>query len=96
MNSSAASAVSSIEDVVLKPGQHVMAIMDHTGDSKHLWSKDNPDEVEGARALFNKMVKEKKYTAFHVKGKNGEPGEQMHEFDPNAERVIFTKPLAGG
>lgn len=76
-------------------GKHWMAITDHTGDTKVLWSKDNEDEVENARRTFNDM-KKKGYTAFHVTGKKGEPGEQMREFDPDAERIIFTKPQAGG
>jgi hypothetical protein len=76
-------------------GKHWMACMDHTGDTKVMWSKDNEDEVETARQAFKNM-KKKGYTAFRVTGKNGEPGEQMNEFDPDAERIIFTKPQAGG
>jgi len=76
-------------------GKHWMAVTDETGDTKIMWSKDNEDEIEVARATFKKM-KDKGYTAFRVTGKNGEPGEQMREFDPDAERIIFTKPQAGG
>ncbi len=76
-------------------GKHWMAITNETGDTKVLWSKDNEDEVENARRTFKDMRK-KGYTAFRVTGKNGEPGEQMNEFDPDAERIIFTKPQAGG
>jgi hypothetical protein len=76
-------------------GKHWMAITDHTGDTKIMWSKDNEDEIENARRSFDNM-KKKGYTAFRVTGKNGEPGEQMREFDPDAERIIFTKPQAGG
>jgi hypothetical protein len=76
-------------------GQHWMAVMDETGDTKIMWSKDNDDEIEVARNAFDKM-KKKGYTAFRVVGKAGEPGEQMKDFDPTAERIIFTKPQAGG
>jgi hypothetical protein len=76
-------------------GKHWMAVTDETGDTKIMWSKDNEDEVDNARQSFNRMKKQG-YTAFRVVGKAGEPGEQMKEFDPDAERIIFTKPQAGG
>lgn len=76
-------------------GKHYFAFTCALGDKKTLWSKDNPDEVEAARREFQFLVKEKKYAAFSVK-KNGEPGDQIDEFDPNMERIIFTKALAGG
>lgn len=76
-------------------GKHWMAIMDETGDTKIMWSRDNQDEVDVARRTFNDM-KKKGYTAFRVTGKDGVAGEQMRDFDPEAERIIFTKPQAGG
>lgn len=76
-------------------GKHWMAITDETGDTKVMWSRDNEDEVENARRTFKDM-KKKGYTAFRVEGKKGEAGAQMDEFDPDAERIIFTKPQAGG
>jgi hypothetical protein len=76
-------------------GKHYMAITDETGDTKIMWSKDNEDEVENARRSFKDFLK-KGYKAFSVVGKKGETGEQMDEFDPDAERIIFTKPQRGG
>jgi hypothetical protein len=75
--------------------RHEMCVMDRTGDTKTMWSKSNPDEVEIARDTFRKF-KDKGYAAFSVKGKDGERGEQMHEFDPDAERIIFVPALQGG
>ncbi len=76
-------------------GKHYLAIQDHTGDTKIMWSKDNDDEVEVARNTFRDM-KKKGYQAFKVVGKKGDPGEQMNEFDPDAERIIFVKQAAPG
>lgn len=76
-------------------GAYYMATLDHTGDSKYMWSKDNDDEIEAAREHFNSM-KKKGFAAFHVTGKDGAKGTQMHEFDPNAERIIFVKAMQGG
>jgi hypothetical protein len=72
-----------------------MAVMDHTGDTKVIWSRDNADEVEMARKQFAEF-KKKKFVAFSVVGKSGEKGVQIDEFDPNAERIIFVPPMVGG
>jgi hypothetical protein len=78
------------------PGDHgAMSVMGREGDTKHIWNKNDPVEVEAARKQFDHF-RSKKYLAFHVKGKDGDKGEQMTEFDPNAERIIFTPPMQGG
>ena len=77
-------------------GYNLFETMGKNGDTKSIWDKNNPDEVEAARQQFNYLVKQKKYVAFHVEGDKGEKGSQMKEFDPKAERVIFVPPMAGG
>lgn len=72
-----------------------IATMDGTGDTKRIWDKNNPDEVEDARASFDRL-RAKGYLAFHVTGKDGERGEQMTKFDPNAERMILVPAFKGG
>lgn len=84
-----------IEEMELQPGQSVMAVMDKTGDTKTIWDRNNEVEVEAARAQF-KIFRDKGYTAFKVVGKEGTKGEKMHDFDPNAERIIFAPPLVAG
>lgn len=79
----------------LEPGKHLLAIMDHTGDTKIIWDKNQPDEVDNARETFNRL-KKKGYLAFKVEGKDGTKGEVVREFDPNAERMILSPPVVGG
>lgn len=74
---------------------HWFAVMGTTGDTKTIWDKNEPAEVEIARQAFESL-KAKGYTAFRVTGKDGEKGEKMTEFDPDAERVILVAPLMGG
>lgn len=76
-------------------GKHAAAVMGQAGDTKHIWDKNKPDEVEAMRAMYDTLTK-KGYRAFQVTGKDGEKGEQMTAFDPNAERVIFVPQLVGG
>lgn len=84
-----------VEDVKLEPNQSVIAWMDHTGDTKLIWSRDNSDEVENARRTF-KDLKKKGFVAYKVTGKDGSRGEVIDEFDPHAERVILAPPMVGG
>lgn len=77
------------------PGHGAMAVMGKEGDTKYIWDKTKPDEVEVARSTFNSFVKDKKYLAFKVNDK-GDKGEQVKEFDPNHERYIFAPQMVGG
>ena len=72
-----------------------IAVMSGRGDSKFMWDPDNADEVAEAKALYERMTK-KRFTAFAVKGRDGEKGEKMASFDPDAGRVIFVPQIAGG
>lgn len=72
-----------------------MAVMGRDGDTKLIWSRDNADEVDNARRTFRDL-KAKGYACFRTRGKNGDRGEQVTEFDPNAERYIFIPAMAGG
>jgi len=64
------------------------------GDTKIVWDSDKPDEVGAARDTFNKL-KKKGYLAFSVRDK-GHKGDQINEFDPDAEKLIMAPPMAGG
>lgn len=87
--------IEQIENEKLEPGQSIMAVMDRTGDTKIIWSRDNADEVANARRTFDDLTK-KGYTAFRVEGKDGRQGEKMTTFDPEAERIIFAPRMQGG
>ena len=79
----------------LQEGQSMLAIMDMTGDSRHMWDKTKPGEGSAARAMFDKM-KGQGYLAYKAVGDKGDKGEQIHTFDPEAERIIMSPPMAGG
>ena len=69
-------------------------VMDRTGDTKVMWSADNPDEVEAAQATFDKL-KKKGYLAYSVKD-DGSKGEVIRKFDKTAGRIIMAPQLVGG
>jgi len=74
--------------------QSEMAIMDATGDTKVIWNSENADEVGVARRTFNDL-KKKGYVGYSVK-KDGDKNEIIHDFDPNAEKLIMAPAMTGG
>lgn len=81
-------------DPDVEDGKHVICVLDHTGDSRIIWDPDNDDEVEAARQQFNTLVK-KRFQAWSVNRK-GDRDKNLTEFDPEAEKIIFTPPFVGG
>jgi len=81
------------ETVVEKPA-HVMSTLGPEGDVKKIWDPTKPDEVEDAKRSFNDLRK-KGYLAFSVNAE-GDKGEQLNEFDPNAKSMIMVPQMQGG
>jgi hypothetical protein len=85
-----------IEEIDVPPGHGIM----HTatsadGDQRLMWDRDNADEVDAARAMFDTLTA-KGYSAFEAEGKQGNQGKRLRKFDPKAERIIMVKQLVGG
>lgn len=79
----------------LAPEQGMMCVMNQEGDTKIIWDRRKTEEVENARRTFKHFI-DKKYAAYSVRGKDGEKGDVIREFDPEAERIIFAPPMIGG
>jgi len=77
------------------PGHGILHTMDRDGDQRVMWDRGNADEVAAARRTFRDLTG-KGYLAYKAVGKKGEQGEQIRQFDPDAERIILAKPLQGG
>jgi metallophosphoesterase superfamily enzyme len=75
-------------------GVGVLVVLDQTGDTKHIWDRNNTVEVEEARSLFDRM-KAKGMVAWSVTRK-GDKDQRITEFDPQAEKIIFAPALQGG
>jgi hypothetical protein len=71
-----------------------MSVLDQTGDTKTIWDKNNPVEVESARKTFNDL-KAKGYIAYTVKD-DGKKGEILVNFNSELERIILSPPVCGG
>lgn len=76
--------------------QRLFQVVDRVaGDVRVMWDRTKKIEVDAMRKLFADL-KAKGYAAFTVKDKDGNKGEVIREFDPNAERMIMIPPMAGG
>ena len=71
-----------------------LRVMGRKGDTKLSWDTENPAEVEVARKAFEEFY-QKGFAAFLVKTKGGK-GMQIEKFDPEADRILFIPPIAGG
>lgn len=71
-----------------------MQVMDVTGHLEIKWSRNNEEEIESARAIFDEKT-EAGYSAFKIKTLGGQ-GERINEFDPTAEKIMLVPQLKGG
>lgn len=72
-----------------------MAVMGREGDTKMMWDKSRPVEVEVAKAGFDKLIKDG-YSAYAVSDDGSKKGTPIKEFDPSAERLIMVPPMQAG
>jgi hypothetical protein len=72
----------------------VQIVMDHHGDSRHLFEPADVRSLANAEARFKKLVG-KGYLAV-APGERGEPGRLLRNFDESANETIFVPPLKGG
>lgn len=73
----------------------VLRIADETGDTPMQWDRNDPEQVAKARAQFDRYTKELRHTAYTVTD-NGKRNVVIHDFDPDAERIILMPQFVGG
>lgn len=71
-----------------------MITLCNKGDVKKIWNPRIPEEVEDAKRSFDDL-RGKGYLAFRVNA-NGEQGEQMDGWDPEAGKIIMIPQMRGG
>jgi len=76
-------------------GRNALAVMGLDGDTKITWDPRIAAEVESAKRQFDYLTGEKRYAAFRMEP-DGERGEMIKEFDPEAERIVLAPQMQGG
>jgi hypothetical protein len=72
-----------------------MRIMGATGDEPVSWDPENPRDVQKAKRIFTKRLKDG-YQAYRVERVAHRTGTPVTEFDPQAGEYLFAMPMAGG
>lgn len=75
-------------------GAHELVVLDATGDVRHMWDAERPNEVDIARQVFDDG-RAKGMVAYRVT-EGGDRGEVMNTFDPTAQKIIMAPALRGG
>ena len=71
----------------------VQIVMDHTGDSRHVFDSGDAESLANAEARFKELTG-RGFTAA-VRARPGEVA-RVHSFDPVAEETLFYPRLVGG
>ena len=75
---------------------HVLHITDETGDTRIMWDPAVQDEVDTAKAAFDKG-KKKGMLAYAVDpDSGGRTGEVIREFDETRGKIIMVRQTRGG
>ncbi len=91
--------IKNLMDLELEPYKGVICKLDDSGDSRVEWDARNASEVQIARETFARYKKEG-HVAYRVESSKDDPqgrrGQVLHDFDPEARRIIFRPPMQGG
>ena len=72
-------------------------ILDSSGDTAVAWDVTDNETVRAAEELFRRlMTTEKKIPFARTQGAPADTAVQIDAFDPQAEEILFVRPIAGG
>ena len=74
----------------------MMRILDETGDTTITWAVDDPATIAEAEAVFTRLVGQAKIPFARLAGAPAAAAEKIAAFDPNAEEIVWVRPIAGG
>jgi hypothetical protein len=74
----------------------IMRIVDQTGDSTLTWSRDDERSVVAAAEMFTRLAAEKRIAFARAVGAPANEAELVRHFDPEAEEIIWVRPVVGG
>jgi hypothetical protein len=69
-------------------------VMDHRGDTRHVFELSNARALADAEARFKELTG-KGYRAVRP-GNEGQAGQLLSRFDPHVNEIVFIPPLEGG
>ena len=73
-----------------------MRILDESGDTTITWAVDDLATIAEAEAVFARLVGQAKIPFARPAGAPAAEAEKIAAFDPNAEEIVWVRPIAGG
>ena len=73
-----------------------MRILDETGDTTIEWTVDDDKALQRAEALFRQKLNARQMAFSRPAQGTVEDAERIFTFDPNAEEIIWVRPIQGG
>lgn len=74
----------------------VNRILDENGDTTVAWDITDVESLKIAEDLFERLRSERKIPFARAVGAPADDAVQIRDFDPNAEEIIWVRPIAGG
>lgn len=73
-----------------------MRIIDETGDTAVTWAEEDTESLARAESLFDLMTAKRHIPFARPKGGTAEEAERISSFRPEAEEILWVRPIAGG
>ena len=73
-----------------------MRILDETGDTTIEWTVDDDEALRRAEALFRQQMNARQMAFARPAHGTVEDADRIFSFDPNAEEIIWVRPIQGG
>ena len=74
----------------------IMRIVDETGDSTLTWNREDEQSVVAAAEMFTRLAAKKHLPFARSKGAPASDAELVRNFDPDAEEIVWVRPVVGG
>lgn len=74
----------------------IMRVIDRTGDSQVAWQIEDATSVDRAHAIFDRLLAQRQLAFARPAGAPATTAERVWSFDPEAEEILWVRPVAGG
>jgi hypothetical protein len=73
-----------------------MRIIDESGDTTVVWEEANAASLTKAEAVFNRLRDQRHLAFARPRGAPAGDAERIYAFDPEADEIVWVRPIAGG
>ncbi|MBX7160569.1 MAG: hypothetical protein K1X95_09790 [Acidimicrobiia bacterium] len=76
----------------------VMRVLGPEGDTRAVeWTREEQESIDAAEAVFRQLLEADRMVPFaRAAGARADEASQLHAFDPDAEEILWVRPITGG